>query len=157
MQKLGPALLHSNIRWPFHPRFRAQQTHLRLFDGRLHLCSLDVAQYAANVVTPLNASIGHTVVDLVLKGVLGTDLLLVGLVLINELLWVSDHLLNLLLGEATLIGGDRDGLIFTDNLLRTSSAFNNGGHDTTESLDTEGEGGNINEKNIFDLFGSLQL
>ena len=48
--------------------------------------SLDVAQYAANVVNPFNASIGHTVVDLVLEGVLGIDLLLNGLVLISELL-----------------------------------------------------------------------
>ena len=70
---------------------------------------------------------------------------------------MSDHLHDLLLGEATLIVGDRNGLIFADTLLKTSSALNNEGHDTTDSLDTEGERGNINEKNIFDLFGSLQL
>ena len=42
-----------------------------------------------------------------------------------------------------LVGGEGLGLLGGDN----SSALNNGGHDTADSLDTKGEGCNINEKN----------
>jgi len=56
-------------------------------------------------------------VDVVLKGVLGVDLLLDGLIFLSILLRVLDHFLDLLLGESTLIVGDGDGLFGSGSLI----------------------------------------
>lgn len=49
----------------------------------------------------------------------GVDLLLNLLILVSELLGVINHLLDLLLSEAALVVGNRDGLCLANALLNT--------------------------------------
>jgi hypothetical protein len=79
------------------------------------------------------------VVDLVLEGesvvlesVTGLNLLLVGLVLIGILLSLSNHALNVLLGETALVVGNGDGLDLSSTLV--------GGRDLQDSVGVKLEG-----------------
>jgi hypothetical protein len=88
---------------------------LSLLKGLLDL----VLVFGVNLVSQLLLifnGVSHCV-NVVFDGVLGVDLLLEGLVLVGELLGVTDHGLNLLFREATLVVSDSNGLRLSSSLL----------------------------------------
>ena len=76
-----------------------------------------LVKFLGQLILVLN-SVTHRV-DVILEAVFGINALLNSLVLVSELLSVVDHLLDLLLSEAALVVGNRDGLRLADALLDT--------------------------------------
>jgi len=77
----------------------------------------------------------------VLKSVLGLDLLADGIILSAELVSVSDHLLDLFLGETTLIVGDSDLLGLSGGLIASGNVQDTVGIDIESDLDLGGATG----------------
>ena len=63
-------------------------------------------------------------IDVVLECVLSVNAFLDQLVFLSELLSVFDHLFNLLLGETTLVVGDRDVFLFAGSFLDSAHGKN---------------------------------
>jgi len=71
----------------------------------------------------------------VLEGILGFDLLSDGIILSSELIGIGDHLLNLFLGEATLIVSDSDLLRLTGGFIASGDIEDTIGIDIKGNLD----------------------
>jgi len=85
-----------------------------LIDGSSELLLVVLVQLAGNLVILQGVT---EVVRVRLKGVLGLDTLGSSLVVSLELLGISNHTLDLLLGETTLVVGDGDLVLLTSGLV----------------------------------------
>ena len=99
----------------------------------------------------------------VLKGVLGLNLLSDGIILSSELVSVGDHLLDLLLGKTTLIVSDSDLLSLTGGLIASGDVEDTIGINIESNFDlrgTTGCGGDALEVEFTEqviVFGHLTL
>jgi len=90
----------------------------------------------------------------VLEDVLGLNSLADGIILSSELVSVGDHLLDLLLGESTLIVGDSDLLGLSAGLVASGNVKDTIGIDIESDLDlrgTTGRGGDALKVELSEL------
>ena len=109
-------------------------------EDRLLVVLIDLATQAVLVVDLVLQAEG-----IVLQRVAGLDLALDGLVLFGELLGLSDHAVDLLLGETALVVGDGDGLSLASALVASADLQDTVGIQIEGDLnlgDTTGGGGN---------------